>query len=76
MTADDEKRDYAKRLHIIEGQVRGVAKMIEEQKTCLDIVTQISAINHALRSVALDLFVEQLSHCTPAEASAIVKRLS
>jgi DNA-binding FrmR family transcriptional regulator len=83
------KDDYAKRLRRIEGQVRGVAKMIEDDKYCIDVLTQISAVNNALQSVALGLLDEHLSHCVTgavaaggpeadaklAEASAAIARL-
>ncbi|BBY23327.1 metal-sensitive transcriptional regulator [Mycobacterium stomatepiae] len=58
-----QKDNYAKRLRRIEGQVRGIAKMIEEDKYCIDVLTQISAVNSALRSVALNLLDEHLGHC-------------
>lgn len=57
------KDNYAKRLRRIEGQVRGIAKMIDEDKYCIDVLTQISAVNSALRSVALNLLDEHLVHC-------------
>ena len=57
------KDDYAKRLRRIEGQVRGVAKMVDEDKYCIDVLTQISAVTSALRSVALSLLDEHLDHC-------------
>ncbi|WP_139809189.1 metal-sensitive transcriptional regulator, partial [Mycobacterium avium] len=55
--------NYAKRLRRIEGQVRGIAKMIDEDKYCIDVLTQISAVNSALRAVALNLLDEHLGHC-------------
>jgi CsoR family transcriptional regulator, copper-sensing transcriptional repressor len=58
-----QKDNYAKRLRRIEGQVRGIARMIEEDKYCIDVLTQISAVNSALRSVALNLLDEHLGHC-------------
>ena len=58
-----QKEDYAKRLRRIEGQVRGIAKMIDEDKYCIDVLTQISAVNSALQSVALGLLEEHLGHC-------------
>jgi DNA-binding FrmR family transcriptional regulator len=58
-----QKDDYAKRLRRIEGQVRGIARMIEDDKYCIDVLTQISAVNSALRSVALNLLDEHLNHC-------------
>ncbi len=63
------KDDYAKRLRRIEGQVRGIAKMIDDDKYCIDVLTQISAVHSALRSVALNLLDEHLGHCV-AEAAA------
>jgi CsoR family transcriptional regulator, copper-sensing transcriptional repressor len=64
-----EKDDYAKRLRRIEGQVRGLAKMIENDQYCIDVLTQISATTKALQSVALGLMDEHLKHCV-AEAVA------
>uniref|UniRef100_UPI00240791EB metal-sensitive transcriptional regulator n=1 Tax=Klebsiella pneumoniae TaxID=573 RepID=UPI00240791EB len=83
------KDNYAKRLRRIEDQVRGIAKMIEEDKYCIDVLTQISAVNSALQSVALGLLDEHLGHCVTqavseggdqadvklAEASAAIARL-
>ncbi|MCW1958495.1 MAG: metal-sensitive transcriptional regulator [Mycobacterium sp.] len=87
--SEDTKNSYAKRLRRIEGQVRGIAKMIDEEKYCIDILTQISAVNSALQSVALGLLDEHLNHCVSqavaaggeeadkklAEASAAIARL-
>src|ERR1700688_5226083 len=64
------KDDYSKRLRRIEGQVRGIAKMIDEDKYCIDILTQVSAVNSALRSVALGLLEEHLNHCVTNAVSA------
>jgi DNA-binding FrmR family transcriptional regulator len=58
-----DKEYYAKRLRRIEGQVRGIARMIDEDKYCIDVLTQISAVNSALQSVALALLEEHLNHC-------------
>ena len=57
------KDDYLKRLRRIEGQVRGLQRMVEEDKYCIDILTQVSAATRALESVALGLLEEHLSHC-------------
>lgn len=65
-----QKDNYAKRLRRIEGQVRGIAKMIEEDKYCIDVLTQISAANSALRSVALNLLDEHLGHCVSRAIAA------
>ncbi|MFL0180942.1 MULTISPECIES: metal-sensitive transcriptional regulator [unclassified Mycobacterium] len=64
------KDNYAKRLRRIEGQVRGIAKMIEDDKYCIDVLTQISAVNSALRSVALNLLDEHLAHCVSGAVAA------
>jgi CsoR family transcriptional regulator, copper-sensing transcriptional repressor len=84
-----QKDDYAKRLRRIEGQVRGIAKMIEDDQYCIDVLTQISAVNSAMRAVALSLLDEHLGHCVTravaeggsqaeeklAEASAAIARM-
>ena len=57
------KEALLKRLSRIEGQVRGVNKMVSEDKYCIDILTQISAINAALHKVSLGLVEEHISHC-------------
>jgi DNA-binding FrmR family transcriptional regulator len=58
-----DKDSYLKRLRRIEGQVRGLQRMIDEDKYCIDILTQVSAATKALQSVALGLLEEHLSHC-------------
>lgn len=58
-----DKHDYAARLRRIEGQVRGVARMIEEDAYCIDVLTQLSAATRALERVALGLVDEHLRHC-------------
>jgi CsoR family transcriptional regulator, copper-sensing transcriptional repressor len=50
-------------LRRVEGQVRGIARMVEDDKYCIDILTQVSAATRALQSVALNLLEEHLSHC-------------
>ncbi len=62
------KDDYLKRLRRIEGQARGLQRMVEEEKYCIDILTQVSAATSALQSFALSLLEEHLSHCV-AEAT-------
>ena len=57
------KDAYLQRLRRIEGQVRGLQRMIDEDKYCIDILTQISAATKALESVALGLLEEHLGHC-------------
>ncbi|MFW5470620.1 metal-sensitive transcriptional regulator [Knoellia sp. CPCC 206435] len=61
--AAGHKDDYLKRLRRIEGQARGIQKMVDEEKYCIDILTQISAMTKALQSVALGLLDEHMSHC-------------
>ena len=60
---NDSKGDYLKRLRRIEGQARGLQRMVEEEQYCIDILTQVSAMTKALQSVALGLLDEHLSHC-------------
>ena len=57
-----DKDSYLKRLRRIEGQVRGLQRMIDEDKYCIDILTQVSAATKALQSVALGQLDEHLSH--------------
>ncbi|HEX8770330.1 MAG TPA: metal-sensitive transcriptional regulator [Acidimicrobiales bacterium] len=64
------KEDYLKRLRRIEGQVRGLQRMVEEDKYCIDILTQVSAATKALQSVAIGLLEEHMSHCVVEAASA------
>lgn len=64
------KDDYLKRLRRIEGQVRGIAKMVDEDKYCIDILTQVSAATKALQSVALGLLEEHLGGCVVDAARA------
>jgi DNA-binding FrmR family transcriptional regulator len=81
--------DYLKRLRRIEGQVRGLQRMIEDDQYCIDVLTQISAATKALQAVSLGLIDEHLKHCVTeaiaeggtaaetkiAEASAAIGRL-
>jgi DNA-binding FrmR family transcriptional regulator len=83
------KDAHLKRLARVEGQVRGIARMVEEDKYCIDVLTQVSAATKALQAVALELLDEHLSHCVAhavevggaerdaklAEASAAIARL-
>jgi DNA-binding FrmR family transcriptional regulator len=85
----DDKAAYLKRMRRIEGQVRGIAKMIEDDQYCIDVLTQVSAATKALEAVALGLLDEHLKHCVTeavaqggqiadqkvAEASAAIARL-
>ena len=58
-----EKANHLKRLRRVEGQVRGLQRMVEEDQYCIDILTQVSAATKALQSFSLELLEEHLSHC-------------
>ena len=88
MPGYSEDRDAViKRLRRIEGQVRGLQRMVEEDTYCIDVLTQISEVNKALQAVALSLLDDHLGHCVAAardegdlddklaEASAAIARL-
>lgn len=79
----DHKQAHLTRLRRIEGQVRGLQRMVESDTYCIDVLTQVSAATKALESVALLLLEEHLSHCVAhaieaggAEADAKVKEAS
>ena len=57
------KDDYLKRLRRIEGQVRGVQRMVEDDTYCIDVLTQVSAITKALQAVSLGLLEDHIGHC-------------
>jgi CsoR family transcriptional regulator, copper-sensing transcriptional repressor len=72
-----DKDAYLKRMRRIEGQVRGIAKMIENDEYCIDVLTQVSAATKALEAVALGLLDEHLRHCVTqaaAEGGAVADR--
>ena len=85
----DNKDAVVKRMRRVEGQVRGITKMVESETYCIDVLTQISAATRALQAVALELLGEHLSHCVKeavasggpqsdekiAEARAAIERL-
>ena len=58
-----DKDALVKRLHRIEGQVRGLERMVEDDRYCIDIVTQISAVNTALESLAFKVLDDHVNHC-------------
>ena len=64
------KDDYLRRLKRIEGQARGLQRMVEEEKYCIDILTQVAAMTSALQSVALGLLDDHLGHCVVDAAKA------
>ena len=57
------KDDYLKRLRRIEGQARGLQRMVEDEKYCIDILTQVSAMTKALQAVSIGLLEEHMHHC-------------
>lgn len=57
------KDDHLKRLRRIEGQVRGLQRMVEEDKYCIDVLTQVSAVTRALQSFSLELLDEHMAGC-------------
>jgi len=74
-----DKADYLKRLKRIEGQVRGLQRLIDEDTYCIDVLTQVSAVTKALQSVAVGLLDQHVRHCVanaaaedPAEAGRMV----
>jgi CsoR family transcriptional regulator, copper-sensing transcriptional repressor len=63
------KEDYLRRLRRIEGQVRGLQKMVDDDQYCIDILTQVSAATKALQAVALGLMEDHLGHCVTQAAA-------
>lgn len=59
----DSKDAHLKRLRRIEGQVRGLQRMVDQDQYCIDVLTQVSAVTKALQAVALGLLDEHMSHC-------------
>jgi DNA-binding FrmR family transcriptional regulator len=59
----DNKADVLKRLARVEGQVRGIARMVEDDRYCIDVLTQISAVQKAIDAVALGLLDDHVRHC-------------
>ena len=58
-----DKEALVRRLHRIEGQVRGIERMVEEDRYCIDVLTQIAAVKTALESVALKILDDHVNHC-------------
>lgn len=59
----DDKKKLASRLARIEGQVRGIARMIEDERYCIDVITQVQAVTSALRGVETMVLKDHVSHC-------------
>lgn len=78
-----DKAALTRRLHRIEGQVRGIEKMVEDDRYCIDILTQIAAVNTALESLAFRVLDDHVNHCVagaiasgdPEEAAVKSKEL-
>lgn len=66
----ENKDAVQKRLRRIEGQVRGVERMVEEERYCIDVVTQVTAIQAALDKVALELLTDHAAHCVVGAPAA------
>lgn len=64
----DSKAAIARRLKRIEGQVRGVEKMVDEERYCIEVLTQIAAIQSGLKAVALGLLDDHMAHCVVTAA--------
>jgi DNA-binding FrmR family transcriptional regulator len=73
--ANEQKDALLKRLKRIEGQVRGLQKMIEEERYCIDILTQVSATTAALDGVALGVMEDHVQHCVRAGGDEKVSEL-
>jgi DNA-binding FrmR family transcriptional regulator len=85
----DDKAAVQRRLRRIEGQVRGLQRMVDDDKYCIDVLDQVAAVTKALQAVAIELLDDHLSHCVAdaltaggsaagekvAEASAAIARL-
>lgn len=78
-----DKQAYLTRLRRIEGQVRGLQRMVEDDSYCIDVLTQISAATRALQAVALGLLEDHIAHCVTdainsggPEADAKIKEAS
>ena len=67
---NDTKRTAATRLRRIEGQVRGIARMVEEDRYCIDILTQIRAVRAALRRVEDEVLNDHVAHCVEGASRA------
>ena len=64
---EEEKKKLKKRLSVIEGQIRGISGMVEEDKYCHDILIQLSAVEHSLKSVGMEILKSHLSTCVVNE---------
>jgi len=67
---DEEKKQLTKRLNIIEGQIRGIKQMIEDDRYCADILMQLSAIGKSLEGVEMQIMESHISNCVASEIKA------
>jgi CsoR family transcriptional regulator, copper-sensing transcriptional repressor len=67
---DMNKDELLRRLRRVEGQVKGIEKMVEEDRYCVDVLTQIAAVTKALQSVAVGMFDDHLRHCVARAVAA------
>jgi DNA-binding FrmR family transcriptional regulator len=65
-----DKAAICKRLHRIEGQVRGIERMVEDDRYCIDILTQVAAVKTALESLAFQLLTDHVDHCVAGALAA------
>lgn len=65
-----QKDDIAKRLARIEGQVRGIARMVDEDRYCIDVLDQVASVTRALQGVAMGLMHDHLTHCVSDAVAA------
>ena len=70
---DEAVQAHLKRLRRIEGQVRGIQRMVEEEKYCIDILTQVSAMTKALHAVSLGLLEEHMNHCVASVTEELLE---
>ncbi len=68
-----QRHDLVIRLHRIEGQVRGIERMVEQDRYCIDVLTQISAVSRALQGLALILLEDHLRHCLAESAPEVIE---
>jgi len=68
------KDDYLKRLRRIEGQARGLQRMVDEEQYCIDILTQVSAMTKALQAVSIGLLEDHMNHCVVDAAGSVTRR--
>jgi CsoR family transcriptional regulator, copper-sensing transcriptional repressor len=65
-----DKAELTRRLHRIEGQVRGIERMVEADRYCIDILTQVGAVKTALESLAFELLTDHVNHCVAGALEA------